>query len=675
MKVTAALLVGLVVAVLQLPAEAQTREAPSAELHTRVWTAAGPGASIPKSVTAYDPDVEGRAEAVHYPDSINCTWVGFVLPTDASADLAREQHDRCDAVVGEIRQARSGVEGLVGEPLEKTIELLLLESAIDPEHHDVPAQSTAVRTGTLACYRTPGAESERCTGLPVEAPMNATTWSCQVQISGDIERVGPLVRSSVIAHELFHCDQRSWSPLTATQFNGGYPPWLVEGSASWAGEKIAGGSPESQNWWARELQGTLRSGGADSCPGADPNPPLACVYGLSRGYSAHSFFFALAGAHGDGTVASALRQAFTNASTNDAAEMGYLTTASDPVWIHWAAYARRWSAGGPNWDLRAPGITNAERQQWRRALALGGSRSSLALTAAPTQNRIADITWSEVTTGEQNMTINLNGNAVMRWVDGDDHPVGSEVSTNATTTRLAVCITRRCRAGATRPPDGANRLVVAVAGGPDASSTANVALECPAPIASFGSPVDRLSDPTPVSRCCLVGEWRLVQAPQWSRLSTLAGGTGITIRIDPDGRMVEDFSPMQTWDVKFVDRPDSGTYHMRFDGQVTGTIDLERLVSARRLKNVGVDFSGVTVTASVELAGGVLELGTQPFSEWNSAVVAIAGEPPPDFAVDLTCTAETLQLTETTSSIHYEFQRIGDPVCSGSSCAARGGSA
>ncbi|MBE9141164.1 VWD domain-containing protein [Nodosilinea sp. LEGE 07088] len=57
----------------------------------------------------------------------------------------------------------------------------------------------------------------------------------------------PAKRSN-IAHEVYHCYQRekvgALSPL---------PPWVLEGSASWAGETYAGGSPLGEGRWRQYL--------------------------------------------------------------------------------------------------------------------------------------------------------------------------------------------------------------------------------------------------------------------------------------------------------------------------------------------------------------------------------------------------------------------------------------
>ncbi|HIK44263.1 MAG TPA: VWD domain-containing protein [Leptolyngbyaceae cyanobacterium M65_K2018_010] len=71
---------------------------------------------------------------------------------------------------------------------------------------------------------------------------------CLVVISNTWNDLVETDKRSNIAHELYHCYQRekvgALSPL---------PPWVLEGSASWAGEMFSGGSNLGTNRWQRYL--------------------------------------------------------------------------------------------------------------------------------------------------------------------------------------------------------------------------------------------------------------------------------------------------------------------------------------------------------------------------------------------------------------------------------------
>lgn len=100
------------------------------------------------------------------------------------------------------------------------------------------------------------------------------------------------------------------------------------------------------------------------------------------------------------------------------------------------------------------------------------------------------------------------------------------------------------------------------------------------------------------------------------------------------------------------------------------------LVNQRRLRASALNYSGVTVTASVDdPLGGTLDFGTASFGEWFSLVVAIAGPIPEENAVELQCSATELRLTDSTRGITHVFTKLSEPVCGGTSCEARRGEA
>lgn len=71
------------------------------------------------------------------------------------------------------------------------------------------------------------------------------------EITGDGDAVPLRV---VIAHEMFHCYQVGLAPdRGAWRDTAKARPWIVEGSAEWAGEAIAGPGPDGADWWGRYL--------------------------------------------------------------------------------------------------------------------------------------------------------------------------------------------------------------------------------------------------------------------------------------------------------------------------------------------------------------------------------------------------------------------------------------
>jgi hypothetical protein len=587
---------------------------------------------------------------------------------------ATEARNQCTPIVAQVTEARRYLEPLVGVGLSHGIELIILTDPINARNR-VPAQSTSVRAGTVGCYASGTFDGDPdCGGLPADGALRLADWQCQIQISGDFRTAYDAAsQRSALAHELFHCYQRERSGETVPTFNR-TTPWLIEGSAAWIGETYARGSSISVGWWRAAV--TASGVPQDACTGGAGGPPHGCVFGRPAGYSAHAFFFALAEAHGgDAAVVSSVLAA-VNAGGDDAAAMAGLAGPTDPVWLHWAAFARNWRAAGPSWELRAPGNNADARPSWERALTLL-SGPQVSLTAGLSENKIADVSWSSIRSGEQNMVVDLNGFTVARWMDGSGDPVGSEITTSGARSRLAFCITNRCTSGVDRPPRGAQKIVIAVAGTGAAPSTATVSLECPAPNASGVSRISGLgASPTP-TKCCLVGDWQMSQAPIYANFNSISGGGGAILTIEPDGHLVQDYGPMTEWIVEDAARPELGRFHMKLDGQLVADIDLDKLVNQRRVRSLATEAGGVLVTASVEIPGSSerLDFGTQPFSEWFSLVVAIAGEPPEESTVDLTCSATTLRLTDSVSGITHEFTRLSEPVCGGSSCDVRRGDA
>jgi len=653
-----------------VPAGAAEPAAARTDFRAEVWTAASRGSAA--RIPATDP-VPDRAAAPTQYDDVNCTLERHVRRGEAESETESQtaQTDACNAIMGAFIPARRSVDDLVGHPLGRGIEIVLLTNRIRPSGN-VPAQSTAVRPGTVACYPDGTFENDdpSCGGLPPVGAQRDADWACQIQIGGDFRGLEAPVRRTSLAHEYFHCHQRAVSASSVGSFFR-RTPWLIEGSAAWVGERYANGSSISRGWWAQAVKGTATNLYAeDACPILTTGgPPNGCIFGRPKGYSAIAFWFALAGTRGEHQAASAALDAVTIGAVGPAAMDG-VAGPTDPVWPTWAGFARRWRDGGSSWDLRAPGNDQGRRQEWSRELTLT-SGPQVEVTATFTENKIVDVSWQAVRQGEQNMAVELDGVTVLRWLREGGQPVGSEVTTSGSPERLEVCI-HACRPGAPRPPDGATRLVVAIAGTGSTSSRVRVAVACPSPISSPATPTSTFATSAPISRCCLVGDWVMSQAPTYARFRTINGGVGQTMTIEPDGRLVADYDPMVPWEVEDTSDASGGTVVMKLNGQATATIDLERLVTSRRLRKVATDFSGVTVSASVRFPGeGELDFGTQPFSEWFGIVVAIAGEPPPETGVGLECSATTLTLTDSASGISHEFTRVSEPVCSARSCSTR----
>ncbi len=78
---------------------------------------------------------------------------------------------------------------------------------------------------------------------------------CMIAIRPDALSEASATLTTVLAHEVFHCFQRSYGglPISAA---AAHPAWIKEGQAAWVGETIAGGSSSSQIWWREWLSAT-----------------------------------------------------------------------------------------------------------------------------------------------------------------------------------------------------------------------------------------------------------------------------------------------------------------------------------------------------------------------------------------------------------------------------------
>ena len=78
---------------------------------------------------------------------------------------------------------------------------------------------------------------------------------CMIALSLDTPGRDEDSVNSILAHEVFHCFQYSYSGRTW----GAIHDWIGEGQAAWVGETLASGSSYSQNWWNGWLSSTLYS--------------------------------------------------------------------------------------------------------------------------------------------------------------------------------------------------------------------------------------------------------------------------------------------------------------------------------------------------------------------------------------------------------------------------------
>jgi hypothetical protein len=71
--------------------------------------------------------------------------------------------------------------------------------------------------------------------------------TCHIAINPQGQGMSGVEQYAIAAHEVFHCYQFDVGTLAA---HANEPEWIIEGSAAWVGEDIAGGTNEMVGWWA-----------------------------------------------------------------------------------------------------------------------------------------------------------------------------------------------------------------------------------------------------------------------------------------------------------------------------------------------------------------------------------------------------------------------------------------
>lgn len=167
----------------------------------------------------------------------------------------------------------------------------------------------------------------------------------------------------VVFHEVFHCFQASaFASLTDFYSTTTAAPWLIEGSAEWAGDSLEGSAGGTDEWWSRYLP--------------FPNVPL-----FTRSYSALGFY-----AHMDETgvdpwsVFDAMFRAAP--SGNIAAYTAGVGSSEGRFLDTWATGFLRDSSLGGEWDTTGPEISNDHYAPTTHAIGnsgtAGGSVGALA---------------------------------------------------------------------------------------------------------------------------------------------------------------------------------------------------------------------------------------------------------------------------------------------------------
>ncbi len=191
-------------------------------------TAAGPGRGTTTPVLARSSDVAARslhlvAQEDFATPPVRPTPDGSVPPARVDRGVTNDERNEWrELALGYWRQlqARSGES------------LPALDNTIDFEFM-VPDAS--YRTGA---WTRPDVRR----GQPV---CQVVLWNARREPEG--------TKQSVIAHELFHCAMWVWADSTAQ--HDSLPWWVIEGLASWVGERLGGTSTYSPRWWGQYLCG------------------------------------------------------------------------------------------------------------------------------------------------------------------------------------------------------------------------------------------------------------------------------------------------------------------------------------------------------------------------------------------------------------------------------------
>jgi hypothetical protein len=161
-------------------------------------------------------------------------------PAPADADLDRR-----------VAEARSYIESQTGHRFTHPI-VATNEDSYQRDYIRVGASGEHALATSRAAVRDPDNPSLwvdiRVLEGRTRIPSSGDWEACLIVVADSWTGLGEPAKRSNIAHEVYHCYQREKTgalyPL---------PPWVLEGSASWAGETYAGGSPLGTSRWRRYL--------------------------------------------------------------------------------------------------------------------------------------------------------------------------------------------------------------------------------------------------------------------------------------------------------------------------------------------------------------------------------------------------------------------------------------
>ncbi|MGO8951584.1 MAG: hypothetical protein ACLQUY_28810 [Ktedonobacterales bacterium] len=177
----------------------------------------------------------------------------------------------------------------------------------------------------------------------------------------------------VIAHELMHCYQAAILGQLSTYYTA--PPWLIEGSAEWAGELVSGATADTtSDWgfWTRWL--------------ANPGTPL-----FSRSYDAIGFYALLDQAGiSPWSVLPAMLTSQNNGLNNFTAYALATKPAPQEVLDEWASSYERTPPLGLDWDLKGPGIIPPSRYGGPKIQAVALANGGQAMVKTPAYTALDD---------------------------------------------------------------------------------------------------------------------------------------------------------------------------------------------------------------------------------------------------------------------------------------------
>ncbi|WOD39207.1 VWD domain-containing protein [Nodosilinea sp. E11] len=235
--------------------------------------------------------------------------------------------------------------------------------------------------------------------------------ACLIVVSDAGSGLPDPAKRSNIAHEIYHCYQREKLGALYTP-----PPWVLEGSATWAGETYAGGSPLGESRWRQYL--TTHNQIED------------------RSYEALGVFAHMA--HSGESVWALLDRAFTPPLPAPAAETAWIDRFLG-LMANRERFLQTWAMGlerNPrlsDWNTSGPGITGDRREIQTLAIPQGRRITR-------TLQRLYRLTLPEAQV--VSVEVISNGHGAIRWGDSE-------------TTRISGSFSRQYCLGETcRCPDG-----------------------------------------------------------------------------------------------------------------------------------------------------------------------------------------------------------------------------